>query len=77
MPFLVISFVFRFLVVGKETRRLRILGEIALPAFAHKKSFLPGVAERKEKEPHEGGHRIRADKAEARLNETLSHAASG
>ena len=34
--------------------------------FAHKKSFLPGVTERTEKEPHEGGHRIHTDKTEAR-----------
>ena len=53
------------------------MGEVTLPAFVHKKSFLPGVAERKEKEPHDGGHRIHADKAEARIYETLSHAALG
>ena len=41
--------------------------EVTLPSFAHKKSFLPGVAERKEKEPHDGGPNIHADKAEARF----------
>lgn len=53
------------------------MGEVTLPGFTHKKSFLPGVAEKKEKEPHDGGQNIHADKAEARLYETLSHAALG
>ena len=36
--------------------------EVTLPSFAHKKSFLPGATERKEKEPHDGGHKIHTDR---------------